>query len=222
MSDCSMLGAKNKELKASNQKLKDDIKNLLIEKESVKNVNTIDLENKNSKLSIENETAKTLIKELNLKVKSLLNSNTSLAQNVELLKKDKEELVKENLDLKNEVHKYKPIVEKFTQSSEKLNLILSNQRAVFNKAGLGYKTNKQQKYLKNFFVKAKDVKTEKPTCFHCGKTGHKVYSCIQRKIQTNKSTFVRGKNITKVWVPKGTNYTNQEGPKKTWVPKSIT
>ena len=40
--------------------------------------------------------------------------------------------------MKNQVGRLKPIVDKFTLSSTKLNMILENQRAIFNKAGLGY------------------------------------------------------------------------------------
>ena len=40
------------------------------------------------------------------------------------------------------MQKIKPFIEKFTYSSEKLNMLLNNQRAVFNKAGLGYKVQK--------------------------------------------------------------------------------
>ena len=102
----------------------------------------------------------------------------------------------------------KPFVEKFTYSSEKLNLLLNNQRAVFDKAGLGFRTHKKQKLFKNFFVPA----SSSITCYTCGIKGHKSYMCNKRKLNNTK----------KVWVPKGTNATNQKGPKMAWVPKVST
>ena len=40
--------------------------------------------------------------------------------------------------MKNEITKLKPMIEKFTQSLNKLQMILDNQKAIFDKAGLGY------------------------------------------------------------------------------------
>ena len=93
-------------------------------------------------------------------------------------------------------------------------MILNSQRAVFNRAGLGYKPKNKQKLLSNFFVKAGESKIKKITCFCCGTVGHKATVCDYRKGKTKRK-------IKRVWVPKGTNMTNHEGPKKTWVPKII-
>ena len=71
-----------------------------------------------------------------IETKSLQSENSLLSQQVNVLKE-------ENCGVKEELEKYKPIVEKFTYSSEKLNMILNNQRAVFNKVGLGYKPNQK-------------------------------------------------------------------------------
>ena len=90
--------------------------------------------------------------------------------------------MKENLALKDELKKVKPFIEKFTYSSEKLDMLLNNQKAMFNKAGLGYNSKKKQKYFKNFFIPASsDI-----TCFHYGKSGHKAYNCINRKSNSLK------------------------------------
>ena len=93
-------------------------------------------------------------------------------------------------------------------------MILNNQRAVFNRAGLGYKPKNKQKLLSNFFVKAGESKIKNTTCFCCGKIGHKANVCDHRKVEAKRKN-------KKVWVPKGTNITNHEGPKKTWVPKIV-
>ena len=47
-------------------------------------------------------------------------------------------LIQKNLNLKNKIAKLKPMVEKFTLSSTKLQMILDNQKAVYDKIGLGY------------------------------------------------------------------------------------
>ena len=47
-------------------------------------------------------------------------------------------MIQKNLNLKNKIAKLKPIVEKFTLSSTKLQMILDNQKTVYDKANLGY------------------------------------------------------------------------------------
>ena len=84
-------------------------------------------------------------------------------------------LTSENRNLKLELDKYKPIVDKFTYSSEKLKMILNSQWAMFNHTGLGYKPINKQKYINNFLKKS--VKTKTSTCYCCGKTDHKSYEC---------------------------------------------
>ncbi|WP_374695564.1 hypothetical protein ACEW7V_00720 [Areca yellow leaf disease phytoplasma] len=75
------------------------------------------LEKKNNALVMENEVLK--------RPKQIVSNN-------ELLKKNKD-LELENAKHKNELEKLKPFVDKFTYSLEKLNLLLNNQRAIFNK-----------------------------------------------------------------------------------------
>ena len=74
-----------------------------------------------------------------MKNKNLKISNCALIKEKKKLLKEKKSLLKKNQDLKKEVEKYKPIVKNFTYSSEKLQMILSNQRTIFNKTGLGFK-----------------------------------------------------------------------------------
>ena len=93
-------------------------------------------------------------------------------------------------------------------------MILDNQKAVYDKAGLGYNPLKKQKYLKNIYVNSSNNKFSNSTCFKCGRIGHKSYTCF-----SNKSV---NSNVKKIWVPKGTIMTNQKGPKKAWVPKTKT
>ena len=60
-------------------------------------------------------------------------------------------IIKENLELKKELEKYKPIVKKFTFGSERLNMLLSDQWTVFNHVGLGYKPLNKQNLVENLF-----------------------------------------------------------------------
>ena len=62
-------------------------------------------------------------------------------------------ILNENSELKKELGKYKPIVEKFTFNSERLNMLLRDQQTVFNHIGLGYKPLNKQKSVENFFRK---------------------------------------------------------------------
>ena len=64
------------------------------------------------------------------------------------------QLEEKNKTLKENVDKLNTALAKFTQSSKILETILASQRCVFNKRGLGYQPNKNNKYLKNYFVKA--------------------------------------------------------------------
>jgi len=91
--------------------------------------------------------------------------------------------------------------------------MLGRHRCVFDKAGLGYTLENQQKMYKNFFASTQKTSSSFLTCFYCGKKGNTAPTCYIRK---NDSSI--GKMI---WVLKGSLVrTNIQGPKKIWVPKS--
>ena len=92
-------------------------------------------------------------------------------------------------------------------------MILSNQRTIFNKAGLGFNLHKRQKLLKNFFVKSLSNTSSNVSYHYYGRLGHKAYLCNFRKLNDNK--------IKMIWIPKETITTNPKGPKKVWVSKII-
>ena len=48
-------------------------------------------------------------------------------------------MIEEHVKTKKELEKYKSIVDKFTFSSKRLDMLLKNQQVVFNHVGLGYK-----------------------------------------------------------------------------------
>ena len=114
---------------------------------------------------------------------------------------------KEIKDLKNSLAK-------FSFSKNNLDVILGKQRCVSNKAGIGYKPEKQQKFHKNLFTSTQKYNSSSITCFYCGRKGHGISTCYFKKNYNN---------IKMIWVPKGSSvYTNTQGPNKVWVPKSKT
>ena len=134
------------------------------------------------------------LKKLGIKNKDLKSKNQSLLKQNESISIEKSTLVQENQNLKNEIVKLKQIVENFTLSSNKHNMNLENQKAMYDKAGLGYKPLKKQKYLKNIFVNSSSNKFSNITYIKCGRVGYKSYTCF-----SNKS---KNSNVKKIWVPK--------------------
>ena len=103
---------------------------------------------------------------------------------------------------------------KFSIGKNNLDVILGKQRCVFDKAGIGYKPEKQHKFYKNFFASTQKYNSPFLTCFYCGRKGHDTSTCYFRK---------KCNNIKMIWVPKGSSVnTNTQGPDKVWVPKSQT
>jgi len=100
----------------------------------------------------------------------------------------------------------------FSIGKNNLDIILGKQRCVFDKAGLRYKPDKQQKFCKNFFVFTQRYSSPFLTCFYCGKKRHGTSTCYFKK---------NSNNIKMIRVPKGYFIkTHTQGPKKIWVPKS--
>ena len=111
-----------------------------------------------------------------------------------------------------EIKELKNSLAKFSYSRNNLDVILSKQRYVYNKNGLGYKYEKQQKVHKNFSTSTQKCNSNSITCFYCGRRGHGISTCYFKKNYNN---------IKMIWVPKGSSvYTNMQGPNKVWVPKS--
>jgi len=48
---------------------------------------------------------------------------------------------------------------------------------VFDKAGLGYRPEKQHKMYKNLFPSSQKSSSPFLTCFYCGKKGHSASTC---------------------------------------------
>ena len=113
-----------------------------------------------------------------------------------------------------EIKNLKNSLAKFSIGKNNLDVILGNQRCIFDKAGIGYKPEKQQKFYKNFFSFSQKYNSPFITCFYCGRKGHGTSTCYFRK---------NCNNIKMIWVPKRSLVnTNTQGPNKVWVPKSQT
>ena len=124
-----------------------------------------------------------------------------------------DELEKHNINLTNKINatkkeldKTKSLFDKLTLSSQRLDEMIKNQRAIFDKIGLGYRCYDKQKTINNLYKKSSK---ENITYFHCGKVGHRSYTC-----KTNNS------KVKQVWVTKGIHNSNPKGSKIAWIPKS--
>jgi len=67
-----------------------------------------------------------------------------------------------------EIKDLKISLAKFSIGKSNLDIILGKQRCVFDKAGLGYKLDKQQKFYKSFFASTQKYSSPFLTCFYCG------------------------------------------------------
>ena len=96
------------------------------------------------------------------------------------------------------------LLAKFSCGQKAFEMILASQKCVFDKRGLGYKTSKNEKYFKNYFVKESTSKSPSTICNFCGRGRHISSTCPLRngsqKVSTSKSK--------KVWVEKS-KVTNQ-------------
>ncbi|XP_045810784.1 uncharacterized protein LOC123905202 [Trifolium pratense] len=126
---------------------------------------------------------------------------------------------KENIEcneciiLKDKVEDLNNVLAKFTMGRDKLNIILGNQKASYNKAGLGYQPKRHTLHFKRNF--SPNMTSSRPfvKCFYCNKNGHTSYICNLRKNQYLNNRWEGMSNGT---LPK----TNSQGPKMIWVPKA--
>ena len=57
----------------------------------------------------------------------------------------------------------------FSCGQKSFEMILASQKYVFDKQGLGFKSSKNQKYFKNYFVKKSTSASPYTTCNFCGR-----------------------------------------------------
>ena len=97
------------------------------------------------------------------------------------------------------------MVDRFTLSSTRLDMMLKSQRAIFDKAGLGYKSYYKQKSINTLYKKSS---SDNIVCFCYGKLGHKSYTYNMRN-RLNSS------KIKQIWVAKNPIFDKAEQPKVT-------
>ena len=88
-------------------------------------------------------------------------------------------------------------------------MMLKSQRAIFDKAGLGYKSYYKQKSINPLYKKSSN---ENIICFCCSKLGHESYTC-------NMRNRPKSSRVKQIWVAKNPMFDKVERPKVTWVPK---
>jgi len=157
----------------------------------------------------------------------------------EQLKKDSHEKSAKCIELEHTVASLKSDLLKFANSKDKLNVILSNQRHVHEKSGLGYTPNMHVKRNKNRYgigyMQTRNVKHgqksaigksmydifTKPnkhssfdgTCHFCCRKGHFVSNCKFKKLAN--------RGWKQVWIAKKYVFdTNHPGPNLNWGPKT--
>ena len=100
----------------------------------------------------------------------------------------------------------------FSCGQKSFEMILASQKCVFDEQGLGFKSSKNQKYFKNYFVKESTSASLSTTCNFCGRGGH-IRSTYPLRNGSQKNSNAK---VKMVWVEKS-KVTNLQGPKKIWV-----
>ena len=154
-----------------------------------------ELEKEKHKLVLDNQT--------------LRNEKVSLNESLKDLVKKNKDLISKNKNFTKNLEKSKSLIDRFILSSTRLNMMLKSQRAIFDKAGLGYKSYYKQKSINTLYKKPS---SENIICFCYGKLGHKSYTCNMRN-RPNSS------KIKQIWVVKNPISDKVERSKVTWVPK---
>ena len=125
------------------------------------------------KLSLENIYLKKKIQQLEKE----LGEVKEKFSNVEI---SKTHLEKENELLRKKNEWLTSSVSIFSCGQKYFEMILASQKCVFDKQGLGFKSSKNQKYLKNYFVKESTSASPSITCNFCWRGGHISTTCLLR------------------------------------------
>ena len=196
-------------------KLYDALKELYDELMKVSKMNAC-LKKKTVEITNENESLSAKISYLELENKTLHDrfalsnekastSHEHIESHVDDLKKENEMLKKRNIELSD-------VILKFTSGQKMMDNLLNSYKCVFNKGGIGYKTNLKQKYYKNKFVKSTSINNQ-VVYHHCNQDGH-----MKNRCPVKRNAYY---GIKCIWVPKGI-IANTQWPKSIWLPKGIT
>ena len=90
---------------------------------------------------------------LKKKISCLHNELNELKEKFENIEKTEISFEKENEELKKKNEWLISSLQKFSNGKKTFDMILASQKCIFDKNGLGYKSFKNKKYFKNYFVK---------------------------------------------------------------------
>ena len=138
--------------------------------------------------------------------------NISLKQKVQQLEKklgevkktfSNVEISKTHLEKENEILRKKnewltSSLSIFSCGKKSFEMILASQKCIFNKQGLGFKSSKNQKYFKNYFVKESTSASPSTTFNFYGRGGNISSTCPLRN-GSQKNSNAKAK---KVWTEK--------------------
>ena len=202
------------------------------------------------KLKVINEDLIKEKNEFNNKYDSLRDDYNALSSKSDILKEENkahivkiESLESENSNLKREIQKLKPFVEKMTLSSKKLELLLSSKRDSDNKTGIGYNSsnsNRISKYTsastsksypnrqKVNFENYRHVRTLISTTKPHATTSNNLRNAFNEMAQTLKPsskgvtyTFLNSASLDRKVVDRKIKLVDRKGPKVAWVPKPL-
>ena len=117
------------------------------------------------KLSLKNNFLKKKIQELEKELEEV-------KEKFSIVEISKTHLEKENEILKKKNEWLTSSLSIFSCGQKYFEMILDSQKCVFDKQGLGFKSLKNQKYFKNYFVKESTSASSSTTCNFCGRGGH--------------------------------------------------
>lgn len=89
--------------------------------------------------------------------------------------------------LKNKINDLQNILDKFTKGRSNLNLLLGNQKASYNKDGIGYETKNNSESFINICKSTSHCKALK--CNYCNKGGHIVMFYFIKKRHESKEGY---------------------------------
>ena len=137
------------------------------------------------KLSLKNNSLKKKIQEFEKELEEVKEKFSNVKVSKTHLEKENEILRKKNEWLTSSLSI-------FSCGQKSFEMILASQKYVFDKQGLGFKSSKNQKYFKNYFVKKSTNASPSTTCNFCGRGGHISSTCpLRNGFQKNSNAKVK-------------------------------
>lgn len=91
--------------------------------------------------------------------------------------------------LKNKIVDIQNTLNKFTKGKDNLNLLLGNQMASYDKAGICYEPKKNINSFRNVFNSQQKSKCKILKCNYCNKDSHIVLCCFIKKSHKSKEGY---------------------------------